>query len=156
MNRRGFTLIEIVMAVFILMLLLLLAVPSLSGVFADRRLRRSLDSFNDLVRQARERSLVEHRAYLIALEDGRIALRPEAFTKDEPHVAAATLGMNSGESWAFEFPKALTKNPPPEWIFWASGACEPAVVRFRGREGAWAANFSPVTVRAELISYAAK
>src|SRR5438034_11706350 len=53
---RAFTLVEIVLAVFILMLLVLLAVPSLNGVLADRRLRRSLDSFNNLVRQAQERS----------------------------------------------------------------------------------------------------
>ena len=63
---RAFTLVEIVLAVFILMLLLLLAVPSLNGVLADRRLRHSLDSFNNLVRQAQERSVAERRPYLIA------------------------------------------------------------------------------------------
>src|SRR6266699_1370233 len=57
--RRAFTLIEIVITVFILMLVLLLAVPSLNGVLADKRLRRSLDGFNNLVRQAQERSVAE-------------------------------------------------------------------------------------------------
>ena len=47
------------------MLLLMLAVPSLSGVIANRRLKQSLDSFNQLVRQAQERSVTERRAYLI-------------------------------------------------------------------------------------------
>jgi Tfp pilus assembly protein FimT len=69
-RNRAFTLIEIVLAVFILMLLLMLAVPSVDGVLADRRLRRSLDSFNDLVRQAEERTVKEQRAYQIVWEKG--------------------------------------------------------------------------------------
>ena len=54
-RARGFTLVEIVIAVAILSVVLLMAVPSLSGVIADRKLRASLDSFNNLVRQALER-----------------------------------------------------------------------------------------------------
>ena len=56
---RAFTLIEIALSIFILLLLLLLAVPSLSGVVADRRLKQSLNGFNQLVHQAQERSVTE-------------------------------------------------------------------------------------------------
>ncbi|HJT82130.1 MAG TPA: prepilin-type N-terminal cleavage/methylation domain-containing protein, partial [Chthoniobacterales bacterium] len=63
----GFTLIEIVLAVFILMLVLMLAVPSLSGVLADQRLRRSLNRFNELVNTAHEQSVAEHRSYLVVV-----------------------------------------------------------------------------------------
>ena len=59
------------------LLLLMLAVPSLEGVLADKRLRRSLDRFNDLVRQAQERSVADHRAYLIVWRDKGVSL---AFT----------------------------------------------------------------------------
>ena len=41
-RRNGFTLIEITIAVVILVVALLIAVPSVTGVLADRRLRRSL------------------------------------------------------------------------------------------------------------------
>src|SRR2546430_10264686 len=51
-RQRGFTLVEVIIAVFILLLLLTLAVPSLNGVLADKRLHRSLDRFNELVRQS--------------------------------------------------------------------------------------------------------
>ncbi|MGZ5020820.1 MAG: prepilin-type N-terminal cleavage/methylation domain-containing protein, partial [Chthoniobacterales bacterium] len=61
-KTQGFTLIEIAISIFILLLILMLAVPSMSGVLADRRLRRSLDAMNDLVRTAQERSVNEHRA----------------------------------------------------------------------------------------------
>ena len=52
MARLAFTLLEIVIAISIMMVVLLLAVPSLNGVLADKRLRRSFDGFNGLVRQA--------------------------------------------------------------------------------------------------------
>ena len=80
--NRAFTLIEIVLAVFILMLLLSLAVPSLHGVLADRRLRRSLDSFNDLVRQAEELSVKEQRSYVMVWAEKKVVLRPETFLRD--------------------------------------------------------------------------
>jgi Tfp pilus assembly protein FimT len=74
---RAFTLIEIALSIFILMLLLMLAVPSLSGVIASRRLKQSLDGFNTLVRQAQQRSVMERRPYLIVWSKGHVLLRPE-------------------------------------------------------------------------------
>src|SRR5438270_97502 len=54
-RRAGFTLIELAIAGVILVLLMMLAVPSMNGVMADRCLRRSLDSFNAIVRELLER-----------------------------------------------------------------------------------------------------
>ena len=154
--NRGFTLIEIVIAVFILMLLLTLAVPSMNGVLADKRLRRSLDRFNDLVRQAQERSVAEHRAYLIVWGDKSIALRPEVFAKGEEARPAADFALAGGNVVKLTLPAALTRNPPGEWIFWPSGTCEPAVVQFSGRDGSWTANYSALTARPQLTNYAAR
>ena len=95
---RAFTLIEIIIAVAILTVLLLMAVPSLSGVLADRRLRASLDGFNNLVRQAQERSVAERRAYLIVWGDKDVIVQPEAFAKDEEKKAVATLTLERGSA----------------------------------------------------------
>ena len=152
----AFTLIEIAIAVFILMLLFLLAVPSLTGVLADRRLRRSLDTFNDLVHQAQERSVAEHRAYLIVQDGKNIEVRPEVFVKGEEAKATAQFQIGKSDALKLAFPAALTKNPPAEWIFWPSGICEPAVVQFLGRDGKWTANYSPLSAQPELTSYAAR
>jgi Tfp pilus assembly protein FimT len=149
-------LIEIVIVVFILMLVLLLAMPSLTGVLADKRLRRSLDGFNDLVRQAQERSVTEHRSYLIVWGKKSVALRPETFAKNEEENATSTFQLARGEVLKLTLPAALTKDPPGEWIFWPSGICEPAVVEFKGRDGGWTANYSALTARAELVKYAAR
>ena len=155
-RRDGFTLIEIAIAVVILVVVLLLAVPSLNGVLADRRLRRSLDDVNRLVLQAQERSISERRSYLIVWRDKQFALRPEGFLKGEDRKPVATLRWQKGESFTLSFPAAIEEEPPSEWIFWPSGNCEPAVVTYRGANGAWKAKYSALTARPELTNYAVR
>ncbi|HEY2045076.1 MAG TPA: type II secretion system protein [Candidatus Udaeobacter sp.] len=153
---RAFTLIEIALSIFILMLLLMLAVPSLSGVIANRRLKQSLDGFNQLVRQAQERSVTERRAYLIVWGKSSVLLRPEVFAKDEEEKATSAFRLPKGSGLRVSLPAALTGNPPAEWIFWPSGTCEPARVQFRGPAGTWTADYSPLTAQPELSQYAVR
>jgi prepilin-type N-terminal cleavage/methylation domain-containing protein len=155
MNRdRAFTLIEMVIAIFIVLLLLGLAVPSVTGVLADKRLHRSLERFNQLVRLAHERSIAERRAYLIVWGAGDVSLRPAAFLKTEERKPIDTMPIMRGEKWQLELPSALSKKAGPEWIFWESGVCEPARVKFGGSNGSWTARYSPLTALSELTAYA--
>ena len=156
LRARGFTLLEVMISICILLVILGLAVPSLTGVLADKRLRHSLNEFNDLVRQAQERSVTEHRAYLMVWDDKGVQLRPEAFAKGEEVKATAELALAKGEALVLSLPSALTKDPPAEWIFWPAGNCEPATVKFSGANGEWTANYSPLTARPDLIDYEAK
>jgi prepilin-type N-terminal cleavage/methylation domain-containing protein len=155
-NSRGFTLIEIAISVFILLLLMMLAVPSLNGVLADRRLHRTFDEFSSLTQQAQELSIAERRAYLLIWQKGRITLQPEVFLKDEEKKPTAVLAVRKDEAFTLKLPASLTKQPPPQWIFWPSGNCEPAIVGFKGRDGSWTANYSALTGRGDLTRYAAK
>lgn len=155
-REKGFTLLELAIAIFIMVIVLMMAVPSLNGVLADRRLRRSLDAFNGIVRQAQERSVMERRSYLIIWRDGKVGLRPEGLLKGEDSEPVAMLTLARGESMKIAFPAALMEEPPAEWIFWPSGTCEPAVVSYRGRDGGWTANYSALTGRAEIVKYVAK
>lgn len=138
------------------MLVLLLAVPSFTGVLADRRLRRSLDSFNNLVHEAQQRSLAEHRAYLVVVGPKAAALRPEALLKGDDPKPVAEFAIGRNETLKLILPAALTKKPPAEWIFWPTGTCEPAEVQFSGHDGVWAANYSPLTALPRLTNYAAR
>ena len=134
----------------------MLAVPSLSGVIANRRLKQSLDSFNQLVRQAQERSVTERRAYLIVWGKNSVLLRPEVFAEDEEKKPTTVLGLPKGSWIRISLPAALLGKPPAEWIFWPSGTCEPATVRFQGPAGSWTANYSPLTGRPEITTYAVR
>ncbi len=155
-RRDAFTLIEIAIAVVILMVILLMAVPSVNGVLKDRQLRRSLDDVNRLVLQAQELSSTERRSYLIVWRDKQFALRPEAFVQGEPRKPVATLNWQKGESFTLSLPAAIEEEPPSEWIFWPSGNCEPAVVTYRGPSGAWTAKYSALTTQPELKNYAVR
>jgi len=153
---RAFTLVEIALAIFILMLLLMLAVPSMTGVVASRRLNQSLNGFNDLVRQAHERSVTERRPYLIVWSKNSVLLRPEVFAEDEEVKPAVEFRLNKGTLLSLSLPAALAEKHPAEWIFWPSGNCEPAIVQFKGPAGLWTANYSPLTAQPEVTQYAAR
>jgi prepilin-type N-terminal cleavage/methylation domain-containing protein len=155
-RKAGFTLVELAIAVVILVLLMMLAVPSMNGVLADRRLRWSLESFNAIVREAQERSVAERRPYLIVWGDGNVGLRPEGLRSGEVAQPAVKMKLAKNESLRVSFPAALVEDAPPEWIFWPSGNCEPAIVNYRGKDGGWTANYSALTARAELVAYVAK
>jgi prepilin-type N-terminal cleavage/methylation domain-containing protein len=155
-SRAGFTLVEIVIAVAITVTLLGLAIPSLEGVIADGKLRASLDEFNKLVREAQERSVAEHRAYLIVWTDKNVFLQPEVFAKDEDKKAIATFELERGTVLTLSLPAALSSKPAGEWIFWPTGTCEPAIIHFEGRAGTWTANYSPLTAHGELTNYATR
>ena len=152
-RRAGFTLIEIVIAIAIMMLVLVVAVPSVRGVLADRRLRRSLEDLNSMVRQAQEFSMIERRSYLIVWRDKQFALRAESLLRGEDPNPIATMPWRKGESYQLSFPAAIEEDPPPAWVFWPSGNCEPVVVKYRGVDGGWTAKYSALTARPELLSY---
>src|SRR5205809_5947167 len=106
---RAFTLIEIALSIFILLLLLVLAVPSLSGVIANRRLKQSLDSFNQIVRQAQERSVTERRPYLIVWGKNSVLLRPEVFAEDEEEKPTTVFRLGKGSWLRLWLPAAWTE-----------------------------------------------
>jgi prepilin-type N-terminal cleavage/methylation domain-containing protein len=152
----GFTLVELAIAVVILVVLMMLAVPSMNGVLADQRLHRSLDVFNAMVREAHERSIAERRSYLIVWYDGKVGLRAEGLARGEDPEPTVKLKVARNESLKISFPAALVEKPPAEWIFWPSGNCEPAVVKYSGRNGNWTASYSALTARAQIVAYVAK
>ncbi len=155
-RRQGFTLIELAIAIFILLLIMVMGIPSMSGLLSDRRLRRSLDEMNQLVREAQERSVKERRAYLIAWEKEEIVLKPEFLAKGESDEPAMRLRLHRGDAFQLDLPAALVAKPAAEWIFWPNGTCESARIIFKGVNGNWTANYSPLTGRADLVAYVAK
>lgn len=154
-DERAFTMIEMAIAVFIMVLLLALAIPSLNGVLKDRRLRRSLDEMNKLVHSAQERSVTERRPYLISWQKDQLILRPESFAKEEAKEPTTIMRLRKGDAFLLRLPLALIDDPPADWIFWSSGTCEPAIVSYKGVDGSWTAKYSTLTARAELTNYAA-
>src|ERR1051325_3165292 len=106
-RRPGFTLLELGIAVVIVVLLMMLAVPSMNGVLADRRLRKSLDGFNAVVQEAQKSSVTERRPYLIIWAARKVGLRPEGLLKGETPEPEVKLKLAKNESMKVSFPAAL-------------------------------------------------
>lgn len=154
MNRRraAFTLFEIMLAIAIAVLLLALAIPSLSGIFADEDLRKSFDDFNRFVQQAQAQAIKEKRTVLLVWgKDGieTLAEKPEAADGD---ATGPGFAFPDHGSITLDRPAALEKKAPMEWAFWRSGACEPVRVYYESSAGKWVADYEPLTGRGMLVS----
>ena len=151
-RRAGFTLLEICLALFISLLLITLAVPSIASLLAEQKLKRTFDAFDTFVRTAREKSMTERRTYAMSWgEDGITLLPVERRDTDDPAAEPERFLFAEGESLTLTRPSALMKKPPAEWVFWRSGLCEEALITFTGAAGSWSVRYDPLTTHATFI-----
>jgi hypothetical protein len=125
-------------------------------VLADRRLKRTLEAMNEMVRKAQDHSVHERRPYVIEWQRRAVSLHPAAPSDDDPKGPTATLNLEKGYAYILRLPSALEKGPFAQWTFWPSGGCEPAVVTFKGPPGSWEVNYSPLTAHPQIIRYASQ
>lgn len=139
--------LEICLAVFIALLIVAAAVPSLSGLFDEKKGKATFETFNGLVQEARSRSIEERRPYVLLWTGEGVTMQADGADDDEE---AMHLTLEKGDSITLDLPAALKKNPDSIWTFWPAGACEPATVTFKGKGGAWTATYNPFTAQAEV------
>lgn len=159
---RGFTLLEICVVMALAVLLMGLAVPSLTGQAKRQRLQASFDQLEALAARARQAAMTEGKPFLLAWDqDGNVGLYPaeldlKARRKLGP---AATLlsTRNTGRYTLFR-PSALAAGAPPaEWTFWPSGTCEPVIVEFMAGSGShWKASFNALSGRGAFTQFIAQ
>jgi Tfp pilus assembly protein FimT len=151
-RHAGFTLLELCLALVIGVMIILLAVPSVAGLVAEQRLRRSFERFDRLVAAARVRSVTEQRAYILSWERAGIVAHPTGLAVSESPEERLVFGQD--ETFRLRRPAALLKNPPAEWIFWRNGTCEPAEISFQGPAGNWLVSYDPLTGRGTFLKSA--
>ena len=157
MHRRAhaFTLLEIMMAISIAVLLLLIAVPSLTALFAEEGLQKTFEEFDAFVQKAQERAVTDKRAVLLVWTKEGIETVVDA--PEQPDAAGGeTLAFPADGSITIDRPAALNKKAPMEWAFWPSGACEPVRVYYESRQGSWVADYEPLTGRAKIFAMQTK
>ena len=154
-RRAGFTLLEICLVIMIVLLLLGLAVPSVNGLLAEQRMKRTFEQFDDFVRKAQSRAVKERRAMVMIWDGEGITVQPDEPTAEDSAGEGDYFAFNEG-TIGLERPAALEKKPPVEWLFWRSGTCEPAVLHFEGGAGSWSVQYDPLTVRATFLAQEVK
>jgi type II secretory pathway pseudopilin PulG len=153
---RAFTLLEICIAIAVAALVMVAAVPSLTGLFENQSQQAKFEQFDALVREAHERSVKENRTYLLVWAPRYVLLRADDELSDgekSPRQAKVTR-----RKWPFEktekmkliLPAALTKNPEAVWSFWPNGTCESVTIEFSGKSGGWVARYNSLTVAASV------
>ena len=149
----GFTLLEICLAVAIAAVMIMLAVPTLSGVIERQKADQPFDLFDALVKKAQSLSVSERRTYVIGWERDRrgrqqIVLRPDG--PGSGGDVAETISVGDRESYELILPAALVKAPPKVWTFWPTGTCEPATVIYKGPDTAWKAYYPALKAKPEV------
>lgn len=152
----GFTLLEVILALFIAMMVIAVAVPAVTDPLRKSHGRQTFERLDGMVQEARKRSHAEGRNYLIVWgRDGAVLMRPEAPASRAEAEGIQRYKLERNEKLELRLPAALMpkgETPDAIWTFWADGASEPAEVRYEGGGEKWTALYNPFTGQAE-VSY---
>jgi prepilin-type N-terminal cleavage/methylation domain-containing protein len=155
--RAGFTLLELMIAISIAALIIMVAVPSVEGIVAERKLTESFEKFDALTRKAMLNSVQQQRTWVIVWGKNSVSVQPDAPLPEERandgEGVREDLVFGEDEHYKLEKPASLlsAKETPAEWTFWRSGTCEPVFVVYEGPAGKWRAQYSPLTGYGEII-----
>ena len=155
-SSRGFTLIEMLLAIAIAIAVTIVALPNLRGASRERRLHETFEKFDAFARKAQENAVREQRSWSVTWEQARIVVAADEPTPEERESGAGApqeeLAIAKDESYSLERHAALLapKDTPATWIFWRSGTCEPVIVSYSGPDGTWSAQYDPLTGHGEI------
>ncbi len=130
-NRRGFTLIEIVLALMILSLILAISIPSLGNYFEEQRLRSSMHQFATMIQEARHLAMTTQLSHRIHFSEKKIELfKGSPSKKEEPEPIRTESWFNN-----LQLREKTEETParyvmPEDWIFSSQGLCAPLRFRF--------------------------
>ena len=156
-NRAAFTLLELMLAVSIILVVMLVVVPSVRGMMAERRLHDTFEKFDTLARKAQLHAVTQQRTWTLRIDEGGIAIGPDeplpeenSDSKDNATPEQISLGKDEGYTLLRPASLLPPKDTPSKWTFWRSGTCEPAIVNYSGPDGTWAAQYNPLTGHGEI------
>ena len=152
---QGFTLLEMALVLFILLVIAGIAIPATSGLFAQERLKAQAKSLEDYAASARKLAVTEGRAYEIVFHPTGFSLErlPSGEAKKEDAVGSVKLASNvriGVQRWGSDgFAKPLDES----WVFRPDGICEPIRVHFENKDGWIEYSFNPLTARPRDENY---
>ena len=167
-EKRGFTLLEMCIVLFIIALLAGAAMPALESAFNERSLRDDAHTFSILAKSAMLRSSEEQRPYMMRLQGKELRLAPVAGGTDMSEgsgastVAETNSEPQSGEIESLTNPLKLAddkrnhawKSQPVEtWTFQPNSLCPLPRVRFERGTGYLEMSFNALTGDVEDEAY---
>ncbi len=153
---QGFTLLEIMLAIVIGLLLMGVAVPSVIGLMREQRLKETYEQFDDFARAAQTEAVKKGKTMVMIWDEASISLVPLDPEARDEGAEPRSFPFPDGATMTLSRPAALVKKPVPEWPFWRTGACEPAIVNLEGPGGTWTAEYNGLTARGRITDMHAK
>lgn len=154
-SSRGFTLLEMGLVLFILLLIAGVAIPATSGLITEEQLRQHSNELLLYARTARRLAVSENRPYEIRFAEKSFSLEPYLTGENRNPDVVSDHELTSGVSYAVQRwnEKELGKPEDQSWIFQPSGICEPIRVRFQNGRNWIEIAINPLTARAQEETY---
>jgi prepilin-type N-terminal cleavage/methylation domain-containing protein len=158
-RESGFTLLEISMAVVIGLMMLSLALPSVSGVFSEQRLRERMGEFEGMALKAASMARKSNREVRLRLvkvgKDGGVGWWMGAMEGEqevEDGVSGVVLELDREEKVQLNR-LAARKGvvAPMEWSFWPNGTREPVELSYEGPGGKWVLRFGALVPDPDVV-----
>lgn len=153
-KTRGFTLIEILAALFLVSLILAIAIPKAGNLFLQEQIRGTARKLELFAKTARTRALNEQQPYRLFFEKNSFMVEPLTKEKKEGFRTSYRLPggvLSQMRSWNEK--GNWKKMDKLNWIFQPTGICEPLYFRF-SKENAWLEmEFNPLTASSQNESF---
>ena len=131
--------------------MLLLAIPSVSGLLADQRLHESYERFEKFESAARLQSLRDQKPVFLAWDKHGISLCTTYRDRQGAPEVVDRMEVPENEVFTVTRPAALLEKPAAEWTFWPNGTCEPEIISYQGPAGRWQVSFDPLTAHGTFV-----
>ena len=139
-TQKGFTLVEVFLAIFVLIMIIGISIPNLSHYLSNEALRKTTREFKILTRTA-------YREALTGLKPIQIQFNRRAFSiilKEKPSDVLKSVQVPNGVDYEIKYwddndwriPTVNDDDQQLRWTFDPSGLCEPLEIRFR-KESSW-------------------
>lgn len=148
--RRGYTLLEVMLSMAIVVVFLASVVPLSKGLLVEARLRRPADELEMMARQARNLAVSSELEHRIVFENNTLRL----VTKEGLEKIRFDLSDSISFAWKAWDHNNWTDPGLLKWRFQSNGWSEPISVKFQLNENILVQSYSPVTagVREEEYS----
>lgn len=152
----GFTLIEILVALFIVSLILAFVIPKAGNLLLQQQIRGTARKLELFAKTARTSALSEQQPYRLFFEKNSFVVEPLAKDQKENKDSFRATYRLPGEvfaqtrSWEEE---SWEKIDQLNWIFQPTGICEPLHFRFSKKDAWLEMEFNPLTASSQNEAY---
>lgn len=163
---RGFTLLELCLALLMVGVMIGVAVPFVSGAFREAPFQDAMTELETAARTARYRAMKEGRPYSISFSGHSFTLGPSGMPlPDEEEEAGSGEAAGEVEVQKTTLPDGMAllvqrwgqekffRAEEEVWLFYPRGLCEPIRIRLEMEGNYCEASFHPLSAEMEAIHY---